>query len=120
MPGRRLDGSLPLNYGGLRDQIVIQSPNVTQNGFGENVISSWTDRVAGWANVRAMTGRELERVQQTWAEARFKVRMPYTNALTIQRDWRIAWGSRKLDILDCEDPDGMRREWIAYCKEIVS
>ena len=117
---RRNDGSLALNPGILRDQIVIQSPVRSTNSYAELNITSWTDIATVYANVRAMTGRELESVQQRWAEARFKVRMPFMKDLTIQRDYRAAWGTRKLDILDVEDPDGMRRELIMYCKEFVS
>ena len=116
---RRIDGSFPLDPGNLRDQIVIQSPTHSQNSFGEQVISGWSEIATVWANVRAMTGRELERAQQRWAEARFRIRLPFYNGMTIQRDYRACWGTRKLNILDAEDPDGMRREIIAYCKELV-
>jgi SPP1 family predicted phage head-tail adaptor len=117
---RRLDGSLPLNPGFLRERVTIQRKTVSgQNSRNEDTIT-YPAYLSCWMWIGALIGREFETAQQKWAEARFKCRMPYPpSGFTIQRADRIAWGSRTLDILDAEDPDGMRREIVIYAQEVL-
>lgn len=112
---RRSDGSLPLNPGLLNDRVVIQRATKTQNAYGEDVIT-WSPVMTIWAHVRAMVGQELQSVQQTFAEARFKLRTYYPQT-PIKREDRAIWQGRTLDILDAEDPDGVRRELVIYARE---
>lgn len=113
---RRSDGSIPLDPGSMRDLLQIERPVKTRNSFGEDVVT-WTLVATVWANVRAMSGAEMERVQQRWALARFKVRTWYMAG--IEREYRILWGTRVLDILDAEDPGGLQRELVMTCQEFA-
>jgi len=80
---------------------------------------TWTDVVSVWASIRPMSGREMEAAHQIWAEARFRFFIePYVDG--IQRDMVITWGTRTLNILDVEDPSGMRKELHGYAKELVA
>lgn len=115
---RRADGSQPLNPGSLRDRLVVQRAAKTQNAYGEDVVS-WQDLMSVWALVRAAQGRELEAMRQTWAEARFKIRMAYP-PVPLRREDRLLWGARTLDILDVEDPDGLRREIVIVAREYTT
>ena len=118
MPARRLDTSLPLNPGNLRDWVVFQRPVKTQNSMGEDVTTSYVPVVSCWCHVRALSGREMEAVQQIWAEARFRVRTWYVSGL--QRQDVGFWGDRRLDVLDAEDPDGRGREIVIFARELVA
>ena len=109
------DGSFPLDPGSLRNQITVQRCTKTQNSYGEDV-PTWSTLLTMNAEVRAMTGREMEVARQTAAEARFKIRS-WNPPVTIRREDRIIWGDRTLDILDAEDPTGVGREIVILAKE---
>ena len=113
------DGSQPLDPGLRRDYLTFESPTKTQDSYGQDVIT-WSTYMQTYGNVRAMTGRELEAVQQRWAEARFKIRIPYP-PIRVNREDRIRYGSpeRTLDIIDAEDQDGVRSEMVIYAMEMV-
>lgn len=99
-----------------RSRITISRASKTQNTYGEDVVS-WVAIGSYWANIRALQGRELETMQQTWAEARFRIDMRYQRGTTFQREDRITWGSRTLNILDVEDPDQTQRRLFIVAKE---
>lgn len=108
-----------MRSGRLRHRITIKQKTVSaRTSYGEDTYT-WTTVGSYWADVLAMQGREMEAVQQTWAEARFKVRMR-NNGDTIKREYQITWGSRTFDILDVEDPDGHNKELVLYVKEFVA
>jgi len=110
-----------MRAGQLTQRITIQHKTVTaQDGFGQDTVS-WTASTSGpfWAEVVALEGRELANAQQKWAEARFKVTIRYQSGVTIQRQDRILWGTRTLDILDAEDPNQALRKTVMMCKELV-
>ena len=99
-----------------RARITISRATVTQNTFGEDV-RTWSPIASCWANIRALQGRELQALQQTWAEARFRIDMRYQRGATFKRSDRITWGERTLDILDVEDPDQRQRRLFITAKE---
>lgn len=102
-----------------RARITISRATKTQNSFGEDQ-STWAAIGSYWANVRALQGRELESMQQTWAEARYKIDMRYQRGTTFRREDRITWGSRTLDILDVADPDNRQRRLYLICREFTN
>ncbi|OFX13202.1 MAG: hypothetical protein A2Z18_11075 [Armatimonadetes bacterium RBG_16_58_9] len=111
-----------MRIGPYRHRITISRKTVSgQNSYGEDV-SDYTTTAFGpfWAEVTALRGRELESARQTWAEARFRVRMRHQPGVTVRREDRITWGTRTLDILDAEDQAGRQREIVMYCRELVA
>lgn len=113
-----------MRAGNLRSRITIKrlptESETTQNTFGEDVL---TEPELGdfWADIRSVQGRELESMQQTWAEARFKVVLRYQSMdIVIRRKDKIYWGERILDILDVEDQDQRRRELTLIAKEFTA
>lgn len=104
----------------LRTRVAIERPVYTTGTMGENVESTPTALGSFWVEILAAKGRELETMQQTWAEARFNVRMRHQPGITFRRSDRITWGSRTLDIVDVEDPDQRKRELNLICREIVA
>jgi SPP1 family predicted phage head-tail adaptor len=113
---RHADGSFSLDPGSLRHRVTVQRCTKTQDSYGQDVLT-WADLLTMWAQVRAMTGNEVEAAKQTAAEARFKIRS-WWPPVTIQREDRIVWGTRTLDILDAEDPTGVGREIVILAKEL--
>lgn len=106
-----------LNPGLLREPITITSPtDGGQNAYGEPTVT-WSTHQACRARIEALRGAEMEAVQQTWAEARLKVTTHFIAG--VKREMRITWGSRTLEILDVEDPNGMRERLVIYCRELV-
>lgn len=117
----RLDEARTLNPGLLRDQItwqrkVLASPY--QNSYGEDVYQ-WSDLLTCRAQVKALSGRELETAQQRWAEAQYVIRQHYYAGL--KRSDRIAWyvdgETRHLDVLDVADRDGIGAAQTVIAKE---
>lgn len=103
--------------GQRRTRIAFYRPTVTgQNASGEDLISN-VKIGESWAQISQLTGRELQIAAQRFAEARFRIEIgnPLTG-FTPQREDHILWGSRRLNILDCEDPTQRRR----YLNLIVS
>ncbi len=116
---RTLDEAAILNPGILRHQITWQRKTVTgQNSSGEDVYS-WTDVITVRAQVRALTGRELQAAQQRWAEAQYMIRQHYVKGLErVERgSWFIDGQVRYLDILDVQDIPGTGRYLEIIAKE---
>ncbi len=117
----RVDGSLVLNPGALRHQIMWQRKNVLgQDASGGDVLQDpWPDVVTCKAEIRSLSGRELELVQQKWAEARYQITQHFVRGLNT--DMRVSWfvdGDTKiLDILDVSDPVGTSRYQIAIARD---
>lgn len=116
----RIDGSRDtLNPGLLRQRVTIQQKSVTgQDTRGQDEYT-WASVQETWANITALQGREMEVVQQRWADARFKVIMHFLAGVTFAM--RLAWldGSttRILQIMDVQDPDGLRKRLVLFCRE---
>lgn len=105
-----------MQAGKLRSRLTISRGTKTQNSFGEDVIT-WVSLGEFWAEILPLQGRELEVMQQRWAEARFTVRIRFQPTITFRREDRGTWGSRTLDILDVEDIDQRQRELRLICRE---
>lgn len=112
----RFDGSFALDPGSLRHPIAVQRRVVDATGY--DIVTTWQTIWQGYAAITAMRGRELEAARQTFAEARFQIRTWYPSA-PFQREDRIIWGTRILDILDVEDPQALRREVLIIAREFT-
>jgi|SRR5579885_62316 len=111
-----------LNPGEMREQIVWQRKVVTgQDGFGQDLYD-WTDLLSCYAKVESLSGIELQREQQRWAEAQYRVRHQFTKGMR-PKD-RIAWNNdgttQYLDVLDVSDREGLRMITTVVAKEWVS
>ena len=67
-----------MRSGPLRHRLVFyRKPAVSQDSYGADTSAvfdadTWTKLCSQWGKLIALQGRELDAVQQTWAEARFK------------------------------------------------
>ena len=108
-----------MQAGKLRSRLLFNRKVKTQNGFGEDVAGAPTALGTFSAEVRPLTGRELEVMQQRFAEASFSVAMRAQPGITFRREDYITWGTRTLNILDVEDVDQRGIELRLTCREIV-
>lgn len=105
---------------GYFDQrISVYAKNVIgQNSFGEDVLGPPILMLWTWASVDYLQGRELERVMQRWADARYKIRMR-RNPVEIKREHWIEWHDQRIDILDVGNMGTREPEWIILAKDHV-
>jgi head-tail adaptor len=117
----RLDGAKTFNPGLARHRIVWQRKVVTgQDTFGGDVWV-WTDVQACSAEVRQISGRELEESAQRWAEARYLVRHHFIAGLeyTDRIAWLVHGETRILDPLEIADLAGTSRVLDVIAKENI-
>ncbi len=108
-----------MRAGTYRHRLTLVSRTVTsQDSHGQDVTAR---TVIGtyWGEVRALQGREMQAAQQKWSDAKFRVETRYQPGVSFSTDRSIEWGSRTLDILSAEDPDGMQRRMVIYCREVT-
>jgi SPP1 family predicted phage head-tail adaptor len=101
----------------MRDQVVIQSRTIAQDGYGAPV-PTWSD--VGdpvWANVEPLTGREAWQAQQVRPDLTHRVTMRFYSGLTTKH--RLKIGSRILNIESAVDVESRGREHVLMCKEEV-
>jgi head-tail adaptor len=114
----RFDESRSFNPGLARHRLMIMRPVKTKDAFNADVVTPVLHATVG-AQVTALQGRELEAVQQHWADARYRIRMQYTPG--IEREFTIEWplasGTLTLDILDVQDPSGVANYTQIYAKD---
>ena len=114
----RVDGSRSaLNPGRLRHRVTIEHKVVTgRDSFGADQFE-WQTFCTCYMNITAMQGRELEVAQQRWADARYKCESQFIEG--VRHEMRINRNGRYLEIMDVQDPFGMRDRLVYYCREWV-
>ncbi|MEQ8226509.1 MAG: phage head closure protein [Rhodospirillales bacterium] len=90
----------------LRERVELQERVVTQNGFGEEIITYETlDTV--WARVEPLKGTEKWSAQQVIAEQLYHVFVRYRTDLSVLD--RVVWRGQNMDITAITNPDERRR-----------
>jgi SPP1 family predicted phage head-tail adaptor len=115
----RIDESYILNPGLMRQQITWQGQVVSgQNPNGEDVLT-WGNVLTCKADITGLIGLELERAQQKWAEARYRIIQHYYKGLTdkMRVAWLIDGTMRYLDVLDISDPPGTGRYQVVTTRD---
>lgn len=105
-----------MQAGNLRNRIVVQDKSVTQNAYGEEVIT-WTAVASVWAAIEPLMGREFMAAQQVQAEVTTRIRLRYISGLA--PEMRVLFGGRVFEILSVQHVYERRRELILMCKEVV-
>lgn len=119
----RIDEGRATNPGLLRHQITweLQVPAASpQNSYGEDQFV-WTGMLTCRAQVRELSGRELESAQQRWGEAKYAIRQHYSLGLELTHRiyWFVDGEAVYLDPIDIADQAGtghwqdiMAKEWV--------
>jgi SPP1 family predicted phage head-tail adaptor len=101
--------------GQLRHRIAIErSDAVTQDTLGE-INPSWVTHKRLWAEVKELSGRELEYARQKTPNGTHAVRIRYTKNVTA--DMRIRHQGRILNIENVSDDSDIHREMVLTCSE---
>ena len=101
----------------FRQSIVFQSPPTATTGRGQ-ASGSWTDEATRRAEVKQLSGRELERAGQLYSSATWVVRLWYDRGLSLSDDWRINWGTKTLQIGNVKNIDEQNKYWELLCSEV--
>lgn len=116
----RVDGSIVLNPGLLRDQITWQQKAVTgQDSFGQDVFG-WVDFVTCRAQVLALDADdEIYRGSQFYGLAKYKIVQHYSRGLGMAM--RVAWlfdgQELLLNVLSINPAPGMRQYQTILAKD---
>lgn len=102
--------------GSLRHRVQVQAPQQTQDEFGE-VAETWVTVAEVWAEVRAMSGRELFNAQQVQADVTHKVRMRYLDVL--RPSYRLVHDGKILNVSSIV-PDTLNTMMEVMCVEPVT
>ena len=87
-----------MDGGSLRHRVVLQTPTVTQNAYGEPV-QSWSTIVTVWARVEPTSGKERFAAMQQQSEIDHRIVCRYQSALsTLAADDRATWNGKTFDI----------------------
>ncbi len=106
-----------MRAGQLRHRVTIQQKIISQNSFGEEVVT-WSDVATVWAAVEPLRGQEFIEARQAEAEITARIRMRYRS--DVRPDMRVVWGTHTYDVLAVIDVAGRGRELQLMCREIVA
>jgi head-tail adaptor len=88
--------------------------------MGEDATTPTTTVGTFWARVEYLTGRELEAMQQRWADARYRICMLRQPGITLQAKDTITWNSQTLDILNIQGQGTRMPEWTIIARDFVA
>jgi len=99
---------------GERDKrIHIQRANDVANGAG-GFHRTWATIAMAWAKITPTGGKEALFADTLRSVQGFRVEILFRTGLTPVD--RFLWGERVLNIRSIEDPDGRRRDLVAFCE----
>jgi head-tail adaptor len=119
----RIDRGETLRPGLLRHQITWERKvpaDPPQNEWGEDVFT-WQGFLTCKAQIKELTGRELQFANQRWAEAQYQLLQHYVPniEMTDRISWWIDGKVILMDILSILDPPGTLRYQEIIAKERV-
>jgi len=100
-----------------RHRITIRKKSVTQNVYGEEIITRTTFG-AYWASVEPIRGREFSEMQQGQAEVTTRIRMRYVDGITPEMD--LLFNGQEYQILAVMAVKERGRELELMCTKRVS
>ena len=106
-----------MRAGRLRQRVTIQDKSVTQNTYGEEVIT-WDDVDTVWAAVEPLRGREFLDGKQITAEVSTRIRIRHRSGIT--PEMRVEFGSIVYDIHSIIHIEEREREIHLMCQEIIN
>jgi SPP1 family predicted phage head-tail adaptor len=100
-----------MRAGDLRKRITFQQRSASVDGYGQQV-TTWTDMFTVWAEIEALTARELFAAQSVQSEATHMITVRYRTEFanpSVTNGYRIAYGGRIFNISGATDPDERKR-----------
>ncbi len=105
-----------MRAGALRHLIDLQAPAHTDDS-NAGQISAWTSLGTFAAEVLPTGGNKVLEGTIVMGVQGWKVRMRWRSGIDVTH--RIVWDGRELAIASIEDPDGRKRELLAFCQSGV-
>jgi SPP1 family predicted phage head-tail adaptor len=105
-----------MRAGPLRQRVTIKDKSVSQNSYGEEVIT-WNDVDTVWAAVEPLRGREFLEGKQITAEVSTRIRIRYRSGIT--PEMQVVFGSITYDIHSIIHIEEREREIHLMCQEIL-
>ena len=105
-----------MRAGPLRQRVTIQDKSVSQNTYGEEVIT-WVDEAIVWAAVEPLRGREFLEGKQITAEVSTRIRIRHRSGIV--PEMRVVFGSVIYDIHSIIHIEERKREIHLMCQEIL-
>ena len=105
-----------MRAGKLRQRVTIQDKSVSQNTYGEEVIT-YVDWATVWAAVEPLRGREFLEGRQITAEVSTRIRIRYRSG--ISPEMRVKFGSKVYDVHSIIHIEEREREIHLMCQEIL-
>jgi SPP1 family predicted phage head-tail adaptor len=103
--------------GQLRHRVTLQSPVVTTNTLGEELVTSWADEATVYASVEPLAVREYFASQQLAMETTHMVRLRGRSG--IRPKWRVLHQDRVFDVQGVRDVEERGIETQLLCRELV-
>ena len=106
-----------LNPGDLRHRVTIQQGvegDPTSSGQRD---LTWQKFSEVWAEVKTLSGRELEKARTLSASVTHTIHIRYLPGVI--ETYRVLWGTRILAINAIVDPENRRFEQFLYCTEEI-
>jgi SPP1 family predicted phage head-tail adaptor len=103
--------------GRLRHRITLQQKSTTfdQLGRQNREASGWVEHSRPFAEIRELSGSELERARQIVADCNVLITLHWRGGVTSQL--RAVWGERIFEIKAAIDPDSMQQSLLLFCTE---
>lgn len=103
--------------GRLRHRVQCQEPTATLDSLGRKTRGQgqWSTYTSRWAEVRELSGREVELARQIHAQASHIVTVRYFDRLS--ETHRFVFRGRVLEIKAILDKDSTQRELSVLCGE---
>ena len=106
-----------MRAGKLRHRITIQDKTVSQNDYGEEIIT-WTDVDTLWGSVEPLRGREYIQARQEQAAVTTRIRCRHRSSIT--PSMRAVHDGRNYEILSVINPAERNIQMELMCREDVN
>lgn len=105
-----------MRAGVLDKRLTIQRKQVTQDGFGAEVIT-WVEVATVWAQIAPLQGRELLIGKAIEAEQTTRITIRHIDGL--RSSMRAVWGTHVYDITDVQPVEQAGKMINMFCREVV-
>ncbi|HGO5853618.1 TPA: phage head closure protein [Mannheimia haemolytica] len=106
-----------MNIGKLRHRIIIQTQRNRPSEYGA-VVAEWHDLHTVWAEVKPISGRELNSANQIHSEATVQIWLRYLQNL--DHTMRVKFGNRLFEIVAIQNWRELNRSLLLHCKELTN
>ncbi|QHB18274.1 phage head closure protein [Mannheimia pernigra] len=106
-----------MEIGKLRHCITLQQQINTQNDYGA-FVTTWQNIATVWAEIKPISGRELNSANQTHAETTVQIWLRYLPNL--DHTMRVKFSDRLFEIVAIQNWRELNRSLLLHCKELTN